>query len=133
LMQNLGGARVLLPRSDLASDRLPEALAERGALVTAIVAYRNRAIEALTIDQIGRLRSEPPEGAFFASPSAVSSIAAALRAAGLEALLESMKLVSIGPTTSKRIQELGFEVAAEAAAPSTAEVLVALGRALPRR
>jgi uroporphyrinogen-III synthase len=110
--------RVLIPRSALASDVIPEALRKRGAEVTVVEAYRN-ILPAETLARAPSIFATRPDWVVFASSSAVDNIHAV---AGRETLARS-KLASIGPVTTATIRKHGLEVAVEAD-PHTAAGLV---------
>lgn len=111
--QDLAGKRVLLPRAAVARDLIPAALAQRGAAVDVVEAYRTMPPAA---------HAEFPTGVdaiTFTSSSTVRNFAAMFGAG----VLRGVKAVSIGPITSGTARECGIEVAAEAK-PFTAGGLV---------
>jgi len=117
--------RVLLPRSDQADARLPEALRNAGADVTEVIAYRNVApsFDPKVLDAI---REGAVDVITFFSPSAYRHLAAEI---GVETLLRQsgkILLASIGPTTSNAIREDGLQVAIEAQAASAAALAKAI-------
>ena len=129
-------SRVLLPGSDIARPELAEALRRSGASVTQVPIYRtieedpDRA-EAL-FDALDRERQ--PHAVTFASPSALSGFLGICGDRG-RALLESqsVKIVSLGPTTSEAIRSAGLVVSAQARKPSTEGLIEAIGEALGRQ
>jgi uroporphyrinogen III methyltransferase/synthase len=135
--EDLKGKCVLLPRAAVARDLVPIALAERGAHVDVVEAYRTimpaeapaRAKEAL---------ARKPDWITFTSSSTVKNLVSALGTAhtndalgdgeaGREALhlfqRSGGKLASIGPITSQTLRSFGLTPDAEAD-PHTIEGLV---------
>jgi uroporphyrinogen III methyltransferase/synthase len=112
----LRGRRILIPRSSLARDVLPEGLRREGALVDAVVAYRT---EPAPVDAPA-LRAELAQGGFaaltFASPSAARHFAALLDAPARAAARRCV-VVAIGPITAEALAAEGLpaDVIAEAA------------------
>jgi uroporphyrinogen-III synthase len=115
---DMRGQRVLIPRSALARDVIPDALRKRGAEVTVVEAYRN-VIPAETVEKSAAVFGSRPDWVLFASSSAVDNLCAI---AGAETLSEC-RLGSIGPVTSATIRKHGLEVTVEAE-PHTAAGLV---------
>ncbi|MFZ5898635.1 MAG: uroporphyrinogen-III C-methyltransferase [Bacillota bacterium] len=105
--------RVLLPRTDIAPKALNEALAEVGARVTEVTAYRTLAVD----DNAGEVRRLLEEGRVHAVTLTSSSTAKNLvRLLGEDApsLLSGVVVASIGPVTSATARELGLRVDVEA-------------------
>ncbi len=109
---DLRQVRVLYPHSDLAPQDLPEALAARGARVTAVEAYRTRtdATGAARLRQL--LQAKQVDWITFTSPSTVTGLLATVDAATLHA--QRVRLVSIGPATSAALRRAGLEPTVEA-------------------
>ena len=114
----LAGARVLLPRAAVARDLVPVELANRGARVDVVEAYRTVSPEALPA-RIAEVFARRPDCITFTSSSTVQNFAAA---AGVE-LLRGVSVASIGPITSRTARDLGAEVTVEAN-PYTVDGLV---------
>ena len=116
----LEGARVLLARAAVGRDVLPRALAEAGALVDVVEAYRtvrceaSRDIVAALVDG-GRL-----DLVTFTSSSTVTHFVAL---AGLERA-RAVPAACLGPVTAATAREAGLDVVAEAD-PYTVDGLVA--------
>ena len=104
------GERVLLPRADIARKVLAEALAALGAGVTEVTVYRTvksrRGQEAL----VAALREKKVDIVTFTSSSTVRNFVELLPAEEREQLLEGVKLVSIGPITTRTAEDLGLKV-----------------------
>jgi uroporphyrinogen-III synthase len=110
---DLRDARVLLPRSDIAPPELADALTARGADVTAVVAYRTR-VDSDGSEQLHRLLEEGQvDWITFTSPSTVDGLLSAVDPAILRG--RSVRLASIGPTTSAAMRQAGLEPTVEAA------------------
>ncbi len=131
LERQIAGKRVLLPRSDLATDELPRALRQSAAQVIEIICYRTISAVSDQGTLVGRIRGteEPhkPErealdrvrrGEFdlitFASPSAVQRFAELIGPDFMRSFSDANRFVSIGPTTSKAIADAGWRTAIEA-------------------
>jgi len=120
-IQDLAGAAVLCPRSDVAPADLADTLAARGALVRAVTAYHTvpdcsgaeRVAELLAAGQVHWIT--------FTSSSTVRNF---FRAVAADAVRSSgARMVSIGPVTSAALAE--FELAANVEAdPHTTGGLV---------
>lgn len=108
---DVAGKRVLLPRAAVARDVVPNALADRGALVEVVEAYRTRVpagVEARAHEVFGGARR--PHWITFTSSSTVKNF---LAIAGREAL-EDVRIASIGPVTSATLRQHDLTVDAEA-------------------
>lgn len=104
-----GDGRVLLPRADIASPQLPDALADRGWQVDDVEAYRTRLVTELPDEVVAQLRDGRIAAIAAGSPSTVDALSAAL-----DGRVPAAALVSIGPVTSARAHHHGLAVAAEA-------------------
>ena len=109
---DVAGARVLLLRADIAPEALAEGLQRHGAEVDSVAAYRT----LKPADAGGRARELLGSGsidvATFTSSSTVRNLVELL---GTErALLERVRIASIGPVTSATARELGLQVDVEA-------------------
>lgn len=129
------GDRILLPGSEIARGELASALLQSGAQVEAVAVYRTCAEEparaAALLEALER--GERPHAITFASPSAVNGF---LELCGQQGrlLLEktSVKVISIGPTTSEAVRDQGLEVSAQADGAATEAIVDALLEALGR-
>ncbi|MBZ5725266.1 MAG: uroporphyrinogen-III C-methyltransferase [Acidobacteriia bacterium] len=109
-LHDLAGKRVLLPRAAVARDLAPTELARRGAQVDVVEAYRTAIPDeaaAQAREIFGAARR--PDCITFTSSSTVQNF---VTAAG--ALPGGVKVVSIGPVTTRTARNLGMEIAAEA-------------------
>ncbi len=107
---NVRGKRILLPRADIASKKLPALLHERGALVDEIVAYRTVAPRDLTCERLKSVLDEGVDLVTFTSSSTVRNFARALGGHKLGRFLHDVKVACIGPVTVEAARELGIEV-----------------------
>ena len=106
------GARIFLPRADIAPPALPDGLRRLGADVTEAAAYRT----AVPADAAERAREALASGMMdavtFTSASAARNLVALL--GGDPAPVNESVVVSIGPATSAAARTLGIRVSAEA-------------------
>ena len=111
--QGLGdvrGKRILLPRADIASKKLPSLLRQRGALVDEVVAYRTVIPDELTSVRLRSLLDAGVDLITFTSPSTVRNFVQALGASELQSRLKDVKIACIGPVTVEAAEELGVHV-----------------------
>lgn len=107
----LAGARVLLPRADLARDRLAEGLREAGAAVTEVVAYRTlpESPDRPDAPDVYRmLLDRRIDAVTFASASAVRNFVETLGREQAADLLREVTVASIGPVTAEAARQLGI-------------------------
>ncbi|MEJ1960507.1 MAG: uroporphyrinogen-III synthase [Gammaproteobacteria bacterium] len=101
------GLRVLFPASSRALPTIAKGLAQLGAEVTQVEAYRTTAA-SLDVDECRAWIGRNEIGAVtFASPSAVVELERALGKEDFDRLLTSAAAVAIGPTTARVLVELG--------------------------
>ncbi|MDE2836637.1 MAG: uroporphyrinogen-III C-methyltransferase [Chloroflexota bacterium] len=108
---DIRGARILLPRADIAPPTLPDGLRHMGALVTEISAYHTAVPEEAAATASETLASGTIDAVTFTSSSTVRNLVGLLGGADL---INQSKVVSIGPVTSKTASELGVRVDREA-------------------
>jgi uroporphyrinogen-III synthase len=116
----IGDRQVLLPRSDRADDRLPNALREAGARVTEIVAYRTAVPDSLDPKILKSIRDAEVDAIVFASPSAFRCLSECIGAAELAELSNRVQFAAIGPTTARAMREDRARVDIEATESSAA-------------
>jgi uroporphyrinogen-III synthase len=104
------GKRILLPRADIASKKLPSLLTQRGAFVDEVVAYRTVIPDDLTPNRLKEIFAEGVDVITFTSPSTVRNFAQAVGAKELERFLKPVKVACIGPVTVEAAKELGVRV-----------------------
>jgi uroporphyrinogen-III synthase len=124
LYQEDGSAtRFLLVRAEVAREYLPDALRERGAVVTIAPAYRNVIPEesVLAIQELFHSRETWPDAITFTSSSSATNLLVLLEVTGLELPAEVLR-VSIGPVTSRTLEDAGYPPHAEAKTPTIPEL-----------
>jgi uroporphyrinogen III methyltransferase/synthase len=105
----LEGQRILMPRADIARERLGEELREAGADVTEVVAYRTLPGEAergSDYDIYRMLLDRQIDAVTFASASAVRNFVAMIGREQAADLLRTTTVASIGPVTAEAAQQL---------------------------
>jgi len=125
--------RILLPGSEIARGELAAALRRCGAQVEEVAIYRTCTEEpARAAPLLEALeRGETPQAITFASPSAVKGFLDLCGEQGRQLLEKSsVKIISIGPTTSEDIRARDLEVSAQATRPTTESIIDALAGAL---
>lgn len=107
---DLKGKRVLLPRANIASKKLPDLLRKRGALVEEVVAYRTVIPPDLTPSRLNFIFDGGVDMITFTSPSTVRNLAEVLGSALLKQYTKTVKVACIGPVTVEATKELGIHV-----------------------
>jgi uroporphyrinogen III methyltransferase/synthase len=113
IAQGLGdvkGKRILLPRADIASKRLPELLKKNGAIVDEVAAYRTVTPDDLSANRVESILEQGVDVVTFTSASTVRNLADVVGAGRLEALLKGVKVACIGPVTAEAARALGVHV-----------------------
>lgn len=126
------GARVLVPRSSLADEVVPQLLAGRGARVAEVEAYRTTTGPASSRELLATALLRRPGAVLLASPSAVEGIVAV--AGDRRSELLAIPAICIGPTTAVAAALAGFTVlgqSAEQTSVAVADRTVDLLRASP--
>ena len=107
--RDLRGARILLPRADIARPLLPEALRAAGADVTEVTAYRTVAVPDWPGEAVrDLLLSRRIDAVTFTSASAVRSAVQSLGANRADVLRPTV-VAAIGPVTAREARRLGVE------------------------
>lgn len=106
------GKWILIIRSEIARNVLPEKLAELGATVDAVAAYRtevNRMLES--VDEMRRqIESSQIDVATFTSSSTVAAFVELMGNETISRINESVKVACIGPITAQTAREMGLRV-----------------------
>ena len=103
------GARILYPASSRALPTLAAGLAQLGAEVTTVEAYRTVSGTTLDVADCRSWIARQGVGAVtFASPSAVAELESALGKDDFARLLGTAPAVAIGPTTARALTERGY-------------------------
>lgn len=125
LAPRVAGARLLLPRGDLAEPGLPHGLEAAGAQVVEVVVYRTVPPPGLR-DAALRLLREGIDVICFTSTSTVENLATAL---GPDvSLLQAVPVAVIGPVTARAAREAGLTIAVEARESTVPGLVTALQR-----
>jgi uroporphyrinogen-III synthase len=122
----LGGLqdkRVLLPRADRASKKLPLLLRGKGASVDEVVVYRTVVPRELKRDRLKTVLESGVDVVTFTSPSTVRNFVNALGHVSVTKELSDMRIVCIGPVTAAAARQLGITVDV-VANPHTIDALV---------
>ncbi|GAB2720530.1 uroporphyrinogen-III C-methyltransferase [Paenibacillus thermoaerophilus] len=124
------GDSVLLPRSAIAREILPEALREIGVNVTVADVYENVVSDEGVEDIVKLLKDKAIHVVTFTSSSTVKNLLAALDKADEDplALLEGAEIACIGPVTAATAERAGLRVtymAEEATVRSLVEAIAA--------
>jgi len=107
----LTGQRILIPRANIARDRLAEELREAGADVVDVVAYRTVPVgteRSGEYDVYRLLLDRQIDAVTFASASAVRNFVNMIGEDQAADLLKSTVVASIGPVTAEAAQQLGI-------------------------
>jgi uroporphyrinogen III methyltransferase / synthase len=108
---DLTGQRILIPRANIARDRLAEELREAGADVVDVVAYRTvpgGAERTGEYDVYRLLLDRQIDAVTFASASAVRNFVTMIGEEQAPDLLKATVVASIGPVTAEAAQQLGL-------------------------
>ena len=109
---DMSRVRVLMPRPDIAPDALPAGLRAQGAAVDDVAAYRTVKPPEAAKQARELLGSGSIDVATFTSSSTVRNLLELID--GEKALLDGVRIASIGPVTSATARELGLRVDVEA-------------------
>jgi uroporphyrinogen-III synthase len=101
------GMRVLFPASSRALPTIMKGLAQLGAEVTQVEAYRTEPASLDVADCKSWIERDAIGAVTFASPSAVIELERALGKADFERLLRNAAAVAIGPTTARELSDRG--------------------------
>lgn len=110
--EKLRNKKILLPRSDLAQDDLPNLLSAMGAEVDEITAYRTVIEESFQDELIEAIEQDSIDWLTLTSPSTVHNFLKMIDADTLGG--KKLRIASIGPTTSDVIKRLGLKVDVQA-------------------
>jgi uroporphyrinogen III methyltransferase/synthase len=109
---NLKGKKVLLLRSQLASDELVEWLEQAGAEIENVPVYRIDTVKRKCNRLIENIKSGEIDWLVFASPSSVRAFFEQIKVGIINS--SSAKVASIGPVTSEQLRDFGIRVDLEA-------------------
>ena len=105
--QGIQGSRIVLPRADVATHELPEALSANGADVSEVIAYRT-VIPEESRDRVAKAITAGVDVATFTSSSTVRNLLRLLDDDA--ACLTDVTIACIGPTTAATAGRLGLNV-----------------------
>ncbi len=125
--------RFLLPRGDLARSFLPEALRDLGAAVDEIVAYRTVPDESSALRLRELVAAGEADAVVFTSSSTVENFVAMLGAPLAREIASRAVFASIGPQTTKTLNEFGLPCTVEAVPHDVPGLADALTRHFARR
>jgi uroporphyrinogen III methyltransferase/synthase len=121
--------KMLMPRADLADQRLARALEDLGAIVDDVDAYQTVPDTEDRNGHRARLLSEGADIVTFTSSSTVANFCNLVDVPALMKHYPQMRFVSIGPQTSQAAREKGLEVGTEAkihTVPGLVDAILAL-------
>ena len=107
---DLRGARILLPRAEVARDLLPKELEQLGATVEVVPAYRTVRADADQEMLKQLLQDRKIDLITFTSSSTVTAFMELLGTENLKALLEGVRIACIGPITATTAEGFGVTV-----------------------
>ena len=107
---DLHGARILLPRAEVARDVLPRELEKRGATVDVVPVYRTvkAGADGSALKQL--LLERKIDLVTFTSSSTVTAFVELLEKEDLKGLLEGVRVACIGPITAETVERFGLAV-----------------------
>lgn len=112
--KGVAGARILIPRAEVAREILPQKLAEMGAEVDLVATYRTVADDSVVKRVKEMLLAEKIDIITFTSSSTVKNFVQLLKDINLSRWLKKVKVACIGPITADTARELGIRVDAVA-------------------
>lgn len=124
------GDRVVVPRGDLADDRLPARLAARGARVDAPLVYRTVVGPGASMRRFRDAMRRGPRAVLFTSGSTVRGWVDLARRAGMTGAARAIPAIAIGPSTAAEARLRGLSVVAVAAGPDPATAAQAVADAI---
>jgi uroporphyrinogen-III synthase len=121
--------RVLLLRAEKANAELPQRLEELGAIVDDVAVYRTVPETEDADGAAARLLAEGADWVTFTSSSTVEHFHARFDLPALKKQFPELRLLSIGPETTKALEALGLRPDAEARPHNLDGMVAALTRA----
>jgi uroporphyrinogen III methyltransferase/synthase len=109
----LRGLNILLPRASVARDYLPKALADAGARVDVVPAYRTLLPANLDRGRVGAMLSGDADCIAFTSSSTVRNLARLFDTQDLSAALSGVVIACIGDITATTARDYGLNVKIE--------------------
>lgn len=108
------GGTVFHPRAQIARNIIPDALSGSGFEVHVAPAYKNIPVNEIEPYVMKELTSKPVDYITFTSSSTAVNFFKLVETYDLGPIIKKTKLASIGPITSKTIEDLRFSVAVQA-------------------
>jgi uroporphyrinogen III methyltransferase / synthase len=107
---DLHGARILLPRAEVARDLLPKELEQRGATVEVVPVYRT--VKSSAAGEVLKLllQDRKIDLVTFTSSSTVTNFVEALGQEDLKAICEGVRVACIGPITQETAERFGLPI-----------------------
>jgi uroporphyrinogen III methyltransferase/synthase len=127
--QNIENVRMCLLRAEVATQDLPKALTDAGAIVDDIAIYRTVPETEDPHGAVARLTEEGADWVTFTSSSTVEHFHARFDLPKLVKQFPKLKIASIGPETTKAIKALKLSPAVEAKEHTTEGLAAALMKA----
>ncbi len=129
---DIEGQTVLLPRPDIAPKALPDALRKAGARVVEVTAYRTVRGDELSEELIARIERDEIDLVTFTSSSTVRNFVDGLPEDRRTELLGHVRAASIGPATTKTLEEMKIPPVLEAKASTIPGLTAAIEEYLSR-
>jgi uroporphyrinogen III methyltransferase/synthase len=108
--EQLRGLNILIPRAAVARDYLPNALAEAGARVDVVTAYRTVVPENLDRGRLSAMLAGSADCIAFTSSSTVKNLALLFDTHDLSKILSGIAVACIGDVTAATAAEYGLNV-----------------------
>jgi uroporphyrinogen III methyltransferase/synthase len=136
--ESLENLRILLARAEIATPELPRLLEDKGAIVDDVAFYRTEAETGGDNGAGENLLKEGADWVTFTSGSTVRHFHNRFDLPGLRRKFPRLRIASIGPETTRALDELGLEPEIQARPQTTEGMLQALvkrrkGKGSPRR
>ncbi len=122
----LRGLNILLPRAAVGRDYLPKALADAGARVDVVTAYRTVVPEDLDRGRLSAMLAGSADCIAFTSSSTVKNLALLFDTHDLSKVLSGVTIACIGDITSATAAEYGLRVDVQSAQPSVKDLAKAI-------
>lgn len=103
------GKKIFMARANLASSTLKEKLEERGAIVTDIAIYKTSYLENNNPEFDMLVQNRQIYCITFTSPSTVTGFLNNIKTSSIRNEVFNLKVLSIGPVTTKALQQEGFK------------------------
>ncbi|MEE2657689.1 MAG: uroporphyrinogen-III C-methyltransferase [Candidatus Latescibacterota bacterium] len=123
---DLQGAKILIPASSIGRTDVDAVLDERGANITRITAYENRAPDPAKLHLPEALTTGPLDSVVFASSSSVRNFVDVLGRDRAREVLANVDIASIGPTTTQAVVNFDLPVAVQPEESSVPSLVRAL-------